>query len=254
MIWSHAILASVIEGIAQWFPVSYFGHAIAIQNIFKLSIPSFVLFLEFASALAAIVLLWEDIVRIFSFKDENSKKYLLMILISLVPLVLAALFLRNRLPEILFGDYIVMGGFFAASGIFIFLTKFAKERKDEPGWITSIIIGLVQALWIFPGFSRVGLTISTGMFSGVKKEESLRFSLIISIPALIFLAIVNAGVITTGNASILMLIVTSIIAFGVSLGVIMLLLKIVREDKFHWFGLYDFAVGAALIIYGLMLK
>jgi len=246
-----AIITALVQGFSQWMPISSKGHLLALQDIFYLRTVPFLSFLILAGVLVAIILLWKDIYHLFDLRKKHNQKYFLTLIISFLPVLAIVLFVRNLIPNGIFGNLTYVGIGFVFSGIVVFSTKFVKGKKEVPGWGDSMIIGLAQVLSLFPGVSRTGMTISAGMLNGMDKEEAFKFSLLLSIPTLILITLFPAGTLAVGGASAILIAGMCIITAAASVGGIFLLLKLIRSNKFWLLGIYDFAIGAALLLHSL---
>lgn len=240
----QALILSIVQGITEWFPVSSSGHLALIQNFFGFQNLPFDVFLHLAGVFAVVVLLWRDITRLF--KKENWK-YLFYILIALIPAGLVGLFLRKTI-ENFFSNSLYIGIFFLLSGVFIYCTKFSYEKKKKISFFDSIFIGIFQAFAILPGISRSGATISSGLYRGINRENSVKFSFLLSIPIILGAGILEFGNMVSSEIDYFLLIISFVVTFLVSLITIKALFKIIKSDKFYLFGIYNIVLGLAVII------
>jgi undecaprenyl-diphosphatase len=243
-----AILLSIIQGISEWLPISSSGHLALFQNLFGEVDLTYDIFLHFASIFAVLVIFSKDILNLFNFKKKENLKYLGFLIIATIPAVIVALVFRN-LIEASFSNIIFLGIFFMISGLIIFLTKFVRIKKDKITWRDSIFIGIFQALAIFPGVSRSGLTISSGMYKGIKKEQVIKFSFFLAVIIIIGASILELPNLDLNQISYTVLIVSFILTFLVSIVTIKFLLKIIRTNKFWIFGIYNLLLGLFILIW-----
>jgi len=272
----EAIVLSVIQGITEWFPVSSSGHLALMQSLFGFQNLAYDVFLHFASLLAVIIIFWKDIVGLFKVRYREDIDYLFFILIALIPAGLVGIFF-NDFIEGLFSSQIYLGMFFILSGVVIYSTKFVvagvvlggdivgdgvvrgevQDIREEVGdkrigFLDSVVIGLFQALAIFPGISRSGMTISSSLFRGLSKKAAVKFSFLMAIPLILGASILEFESLVMSEIDIGILLISFIITFLVSLIVIKLLLRIIESDKFWWFGVYDVLLGVGVLIFGLI--
>jgi len=243
----QAVILSLLQGIAEWLPISSSGHLALVQNIFHFENLSFDVFLHFASILAVIIIFWKDILNLFYPWEKNKLKYLAIILIGIIPAGIVG-FLFKKQIEIALSSYLYLGIFFIISGIIVYLTKFSSQRKEKISYFDSVFIGVFQAIAVLPGISRSGATISSGMFRGIKKEEAIKFSFLMAIPIIIGAGILEFKDLVFSQINYSILIVSFIITFIVSLFGIKILLKIVNKEKFYLFGIYNFLLGVLVLI------
>ncbi len=243
----QVIILSVIQGIAEWLPISSSGHLALVQSIFGYENLSFDVFLHLASILAVIILLWKDIVKLIYPWSKNNFRYLFILLIAIIPAGLVGIFFRNYIEGV-FANPQYVGILFIISGIIVYSTKFSKIKDKNIGFFDSIIIGIFQALAVFPGISRSGATISSGMFRGIKRNEAVKFSFIMAIPLVLGAGLFEAKDMVLSNIDPMLLIISFIITFVISLVSIKLLLKIINKEKFYLFGIYNISLGILVIM------
>jgi undecaprenyl-diphosphatase len=115
------------------------------------------------------------------------------------------------------------------------------------GWIDSILIGIAQGMAIIPGISRSGATISTGLFCGLDRGLSAKFSFLLSVPAILGATLLELKKIDFTQEFWTILIGT-IVAFGVGLLSLTFLIKINKIGKISNFSYYCWIIGIAIII------
>ena len=176
----QALVYSLVQGIAEWLPVSSSAHIAILQNIFGLQSFPFLIFLQFASILAAIVVFWKDIIKLFNFKEKENLRYWGFLIVALIPIAIVGYFFRDQIA-LLFLNLFYIGIFLMISGMVVYSTKFAHHREGKKlNLADSIIIGIAQgAAALFRGITRSGSTISAGMHLGLKREEAVKFSFLI---------------------------------------------------------------------------
>lgn len=243
----EAVILSVIQGVTEWFPISSSGHLAIFHTMFGFQNLEFDVFLHFASILAVVVVFWKDIVKLF---ESRNWRYISLIIIAVIPAFLFGVLLREYIVKS-FYSLLFIGLFFIFSGVIIFSTKYARELKPRVGVLESLFIGLMQVFALFPGISRSGMTISSGLFAGLKKQEAIKFSFLLAIPVIIGASLAEATQILSSDINYLILIVSFIITFLVSLVTIKLLLRIIHSDNFYLFGVYDVVVGALVLVWSL---
>jgi len=258
----QAIILSIVQGIAEWLPISSSGHLAILQYFFNFSDLSFDVFLHFASILAVIFVFRKDILDLLNFKEKQNIKYLLLIVIAMIPAALVGYFLRGMISSV-FSKILFVGIFFIINGILIFSTRFIKERKKSrktnkkekrknPSLFNSLIIGFVQVFSLLPGISRSGLTISAGLFTGLKKEDAIKFSFLLAIPVVLGATVFEAKNISLIDINPEVLIISFIITFLASLLSIFLVKKTIKTNKFYLFGIYTFILGLVVLIFSLI--
>ena len=244
----QAIILSIIQGITEWFPVSSSGHLVLMQHFFGFQNLAFDVFLHFASILAVLIIFWKDIIEILK---QKNWKYIGLIILAIIPVFLFGVLLRDYIVAS-FNSFLFLGLFFIFSGIVIFSTKFSRVKKSNIGIVDSLFVGMMQVFALFPGISRSGMTISAGLFAGLKKQEVVKFSFLLAIPVILGASLAEAPQIFSQEISYWILLASFIVTFLVSLATIKVLLKIIKSDNFWMFGVYDVLVGAGVLIFNFI--
>jgi hypothetical protein len=137
-----------------------------------------------------------------------------------------------------------------ATGALLWATRYAKVRPGLIGWRQALVVGALQGAAIVPGISRSGATIGAATLLGVERETAVRYSFLLSIPAIAGAALfqadgaaladaaANAGAYAAGVVA----------AMVVGYGALFLLVLLVRRSLFHSFALYCWALGAAVLV------
>jgi len=251
------LILAVIQGISEWFPISSSGHLVLFSRL--LGFENSVVFdvaLHFGTLMAVFVYFGKDIVDILeawfkgNWKSENARLGYLIIIASIPTAVIGYLF--KEYFESAFASLGIVAIGFAITGVFLIIASldFKRNEKQKMSYLDSFLVGIAQAVAIFPGISRSGATISTGLLRKVKVREAMRFSFLISIPA-----IFGASLLEIGSEKISpSYIWPTLISFVFGLASIHLLLKIVVNSKknLRWFALYVMLLAIGIGIYLLV--
>jgi undecaprenyl-diphosphatase len=130
------------------------------------------------------------------------------------------------------------------------LTRWTRKEGRKimkMGWLDSVLIGISQGMAIIPGISRSGATISTGLFCGLDRDLSARFSFLLSIPAILGATVLEFKRIGSVQELGITLIGT-LVAFGMGILSLTFLIKINRIGKLSNFSYYCWIIGLAIII------
>lgn len=243
----QALILSIIQGITEWFPISSSGHLALFQELFQFQNLAYDVFLHLASVLAVIVVFRKEILRLLKF-DKKSFSYILKIFIALIPAIIFAVLFRDYIANS-FHNLTYIGIFFIFSGVVIYLTKFSNSKKEKISFFDSLFIGLMQIFALFPGISRSGMTISSGLFRGLSKKNAIGFSFLLSIPLILAASVAEAGQVFESDISYFILIFSFIVTFLVSLITIKILIRIIKSDKFYYFGIYNIILGILVLVW-----
>ncbi len=274
----QALLYGIVEGITEWLPVSSTGHLIILNQWFKIDDTLgkefwsfFEVIIQLGAILAVIVTFFKILWPFGKNKTKEEKttiwKLLLNIIIACIPAgLLGVIFEVTHLSDKMDNNcYIVAATLIIYGILFIVLEKINKNKVFKIDnvynftWKTALIIGCAQILALIPGTSRSGVTILSAMLIGVNREESAKFSFLLSIPIMLGASLVKAysfaksGTVLTGEM-VGFLIVGCLTAFVVSIITIKWLLKFINNHDFKSFGIYRIILGIILIILALTLK
>jgi len=267
----YAILLGITQGLTEFLPISSSGHLVLMESLLPAFSRRGILFeilLHTGTLIAVVLYFRRDITRIlYSFWRKSSgqrgesaqfRRLGWLILLAMVPTAIVALILHSYVEKS-FSSPLIAGLFLLITAVILFATKFFKGKGRSIGTIgikDSLIIGLMQGLAIFPGLSRSGATISAGIFAGVDKEASARFSFLLSIPAIAGALLFDLKELTyLARADILLLgyyAVGAAVAGLVGYLSIGLLLRIVKRFRLYLFSYYCLAVGMTTIILHLL--
>ena len=214
--------------------------------------------LHLGTLLAVVVYFWKDILEILhgirttlggKGKDQQGATFFLWIILATVPTGLIGFIFKDWF-ETLFSKPKLVGVMLFVTGLVLWLTRFTKKEGrpiGKMGWIDSILIGMAQGMAIIPGISRSGATISTGLFCGLDRELSGKFSFLLSIPAIFGATLLEFRKI--GSVQELgTILIGTIVAFGVGILSLTFLLKINKIGKISYFSYYCWIIGFTIII------
>lgn len=268
-----AIILGLIQGLAEFLPISSSGHLALFKNVLGLEqVPLvFDVILHMATLLAVVLVFWKRIVgmlkaiwlfvskgraglQIGDGHDQDTQENL-----AVIPPLLAATVITAVLGYAIqkyFSDenikFVAVRMLITAA--ILSLTFFAKPGTKKLGAIgigRSALIGIAQGIGVFSGISRSGITISAGIFSGLDREAAGEFSFLLSIPA-----ILGALVLTLKDAGSLMTEVSAghlalafITAFLSGYLALKFFMKMVKNGKLYWFAPYLLLAGAAGLLF-----
>ena len=238
----QAIILGVIQGITEWLPISSSGHLVIAQKLFNLEPSiSLILVLHIASLIVIFLVFYRDIYKLIKF-DSFHRKLSLFIIIGTIPIALIGYFFSDLITNAFTNTKIVGYGFLITFSL-LYFSKFEKSRNLNI--FHSILIGISQALALLPGVSRSGSTISTGMILGVNRQQAVKFSFLLAIPALLGAFIHQYSTISF-SLELLVGFLVSILVGYISLK---FLLKIINSNKLHYFSYYCLILGLLLLFY-----
>ncbi|MDF1539106.1 MAG: undecaprenyl-diphosphate phosphatase [Candidatus Thorarchaeota archaeon] len=237
------IIVALIQGLVEWLPISSEGQAILFVYNFSAippeSLIGFVVWLHLGTALAVIVRYPRTILDVLMIKDRKLFRQLLIATvctaITAIPLYII---IKNSI--ILFNGEIInilVGVLLLVTAFVLYLpTRTSEERIEytEPTDRIAAATGFIQGFSVFPGLSRSGVTVSALLMQKVDKETALRFSFLMSVPAvlgILAIELLNGDTIMTA-INPLDLLVIEIIVFIVGLASMEFLLRVARKVEF----------------------
>jgi undecaprenyl-diphosphatase len=243
-----ALLLALIQGLTEFLPVSSSAHLSLLQTLsgyFKEPPILFDVWLHLATVAAVLVYYHK---RLLGYLRPDR---LFPFLTATVITGVIGLLLKHQV-EHAFGSVPWVCAFLCCTGIYLFVTqRWARPGRTTPGFASSALVGLAQGIAVFPGLSRSGFTICTGLWMGFKPEEAAEFSFILSVPAVLGanglefwsnraqLASVDWGIFAAAFAA----------AFLVGLGAIHLMTRLVARNRLNPFAAY--CILAAAVAMGI---
>lgn len=272
-----ALVLGLVQGIAEFLPISSSGHLALIQNINKTVFgqgsftPSltFDIFLHIATLFSVFVVYKKDVQGLFNalietikdiftgkFKinpEDESKKLLHMLFVTtlfLFPIALVSDFVENA-----FSSLLIIGIMLFLTGVLTFLTdkvKIGDITQKDVNIKNAWVVGIFQMFAIMPGLSRSGSSIFGGVLSGMKRDFAVKYSFLASIPAILaatlfqIISISKEGM----DFNLLPYLVGGLAAFISGIFAIGIVKKLATKYKFKKFSYYCFFISiVTLIIY-----
>jgi undecaprenyl-diphosphatase len=244
----EAVILGIVQGLAEWLPISSSGHLVIIQQLFgiKASV-SFDVMLHLGTLIAVIYFLRKEIGRILKF-DEESKKTITYIIIGSLPVALLGLAFKSFF-ESLFSSLFTVGIALVINGFILYSTKFFKPGRKLSS-IDSLLIGTAQAVSIVPGISRSGITVSAAIARKIDKKTAYKFSFLLSILAILGASLVKFGEIDFAQEPIEVVLVGIAISALVGYFALKTVAKTVLTGDFHKFAYYCWLIGILVLLLG----
>ncbi len=253
----EAIVLGIVQGLTEFLPVSSSGHLVLLHNVFGMSEPQlfFDTMLHLGTLVAVVIVMWKSIVDIF--KNFFSKMTLFLI-VATIPAVLATLLFGDFFEGAFSGTYLGYG-FLLTACILTLSEKISSRvhRKREIGMGSTITMGVLQAVAIFPGVSRAGSTIAGGLVSGIDRRQAASFSFLMSIPAILGSVVLQgAKVISESaiNVELLPTIVGAVCAAISGYFAIRFMLALISKKRLYGFAIYVAVLGILVLLDQYLLK
>ena len=268
----QSLFLGLIQGIAEFLPISSSGHLSVFQNLLGMEAGEnqllFDVLLHLGTLVSVCVVYWNDIVKIVQEcvelvrsighpvpgekKRMNGVRLLLMIVFATLPLILV-LPVHDSVEKLYYSTAFIGIAFLATGGMLYCADRMPRgTRTGKSMRITdALLIGLCQALATMPGLSRSGTTITAGVATGLDRRFAVKFSFLISIPAVLGANLLSLGkaikagvdwsLLPTYLLGMIMAMVSGYFALN-------LLRYIANKGKFGWFAYYCWFAGAVTIL------
>lgn len=262
----EALVLGLLQGLTEYLPVSSSGHLTIGSTLFGMTGEeslSFTILVHVATVLSTLVILWKEIVwllkGLFQFRWNNETKYVVNILISMIPVGIVGLFFKDAVEEIFGSGLLIVGIMLLVTACLLAFAYYAKPRQKETiSKKDAFIIGLAQACAVMPGLSRSGSTIATGLILGNKKENLAQFSFLMVIPPILGEALLETLKLMSGAEVAASDIPTSSLVIGFFAAFISgcvackWMINIVKKGKLVYFAIYCAIVGAITVVCSLI--
>lgn len=274
MDWLDAFILGLVQGLAEYLPISSSGHLEIFREILGIEIAKddilqFDIMVHAATVCSTIVVLWPLFARLcksfFTFKMNDDFFYVCKILVSCIPIGIVGVFFKDYVEEF-FGDGLIVVGVcliitaallaFAHYSDRVAGKMVAASKGRDINWLDAFVIGCAQALAVLPGLSRSGTTIATGILLGDKRDKVASFSFLMVIIPILGEALLDtkemleapAG--SQGSVSWLVLLVGFATAFIVGCAACRWMLSLVKKGKLVWFSIYCVLMGIICLLWG----
>ena len=199
-----ALLMGLLQGLTEYLPVSSSGHLAIASHFFGIEGEAnltFTVAVHVATVFSTLVILWKDIVWIFKglfdFKGpgmNESQRYALNILVSMIPVGIVGVFFKDYVEMIFGSGLLIVGICLLLTALLLTFSYYARPRqKENISLRDAFIIGLSQACAVLPGLSRSGTTIATGLLLGNNKAKLAQFSFLMVMPPILGEAILDVA-------------------------------------------------------------
>ncbi|MEJ2696702.1 MAG: undecaprenyl-diphosphate phosphatase [Candidatus Sulfobium sp.] len=192
----------IVQGLTEFLPVSSTAHLVLFPWVFHwggaLDSLTFDIALHAGTLCALLFCLWRDWLEIITKKT----RFFVLIIIATVPAGIAGVLLNDFVEHTLRSPYVITASL-VAIGLVMLLSEKMYKHKDISGikLPDAVAIGIAQAIALIPGVSRSGITISAGLFRGLERESSARFSFLLSTPVIAGAVLLHSRKMIAANVS-----------------------------------------------------
>jgi undecaprenyl-diphosphatase len=265
----QAILIGIVQGLTEFLPVSSSAHLIVLPRALGwddelINSSTFVVMLHMGTLGALLVFFWRDVLKLTaafvallrerSFGDDPDRKLSLVLLLTIIPAALFGLVFEGQIEGFFYDAVMVIPFILVAGAAMLWLAERIGTRTrdlNESNFGDAAVIGLAQALALFPGISRSGITIAAGLARGLKREAAARFAFLMGIPIIAGAGIWKARNVVAGEAGevdIVVLAAGVIAAFISGWLAIGFMLRYLRNHSMGIFIAYRLVAAAVFLV------
>ena len=278
MTYFEATILGLVQGLAEFLPISSSGHLALLQSWFKIDESKVLLFtvlLHVGTLISVFIVYWKDIWELIvelvltirdlctgkglRMEERPVRKLGVMIIVATIPTAIIG-FAFGDFFDSLYTSVLPIGiGLIITGFLLVFAEKINTGNREikQMNCRNAIFIGVVQGIAICPGISRSGSTLFGSLVCNLDRKFAVKFVFLISIPSILGSAIletpaaIEAGVTASQLGSVIWGMAVAAIS---GLVAIKGMIKIVSDKKLSWFSYYVWALGLAVVIYSFFVK
>ena len=262
-----AVILGIVQGLTEFLPVSSSGHLVLLQKLMGIDEPAlfFDTMLHLGTLTAVFIVLRRDI---WALLKRPFQRLTGLVILATLPTIAIALAIKDFVEQAFHtGDYIGYG-FLVTSALLLAAEALAarpgaRRQEKDMTWVDAVLIGTLQGAAIMPAVSRSGSTIAGALSRRLDRDFAARFSFLMSIPAILGAAVLQAkdfigdqdalastiGASGSGTAGmgLLGVIAGTVAAAAVGVFAVTLMLKIIRTGTLRVFSLYTAVLGILIL-------
>lgn len=266
-----SMLLGVVQGLAEFLPISSSGHLVLFQNLLGFREPEllFDIGLHLGTLVAVCIFFRRDLGAMGAqtvtylgsalkreknwgdLRDYPNASLVLWVVVGTVPTGLIGMCFKTPL-ENLFGSVRVVGFMLLCTGGLVALTRYVPRTytcRIAVGLFAALAVGVAQGIAIIPGISRSGSTIVCGMLCKLERETAARFSFLLAIPATLGAMAVQIASEGLGHGALPSLVAGFIVSAAVGLFALKVLMRMVRKGRLYVFAPYCWALGLVILLF-----
>lgn len=249
----QSIILGIIQGLAEFLPISSSGHLILLERSMGLTegYMPFNIAVHLGTLVSVLFIYWKDV---WALIKNPFQKYVGLLIVATIPAIISAV-LFNDFVEIVAGAPYLLALCFLVTGVALLFSDTIRNFRKTSKSITvvdALIIGIAQAIAIAPGISRSGATITTSITRGIKREDAARFSFLMSIVAITGAAVLEVAK-SLKDPTVLSNISWSCTIAGFASAALVgfisvaFMIRVITKGKMRFFAYYVFAVAAFIL-------
>jgi undecaprenyl-diphosphatase len=253
----QAIVLGVVQGVAEFLPVSSTAHLRIVPALLGWQDPgaAFTAVIQLGTLVAVLAYFARDIVTIVRDTLTGKSQTGWMIVVGTIPVVVLGLLFKHHIESTLRSLYVIAAAMIGLALVLALAEWLESRRKalrtlDQVGWLDAIVVGCAQAVALIPGSSRSGCTITGALFMALNRETAARFSFLLSLPAVfaagVFELIKARHELLATQEHVHDLLAATLVSFVVGYASIAFLLGYLKKHTMWVFIIYRLLMGAAL--------
>ena len=249
------LLLGLIQGLAEFFPISSSGHIILFSSVLNTAKHNPLLLsviVHFATTLSTIIVYRNRISRIFfgitKYRNPKDISFLLKIITSSIPLIIIAALFIKKIDIIFYRNDMLVAIMLMITAFILIFSGRKRGEKEEISYYHAILIGIAQAIAIIPGISRSGATISMALLCKIKRRKAAEFSFLMVLMPIIGVTLIQIIILLSKDITITPIEINGLIiafftAFFSGWFACKYMIILVTQNNLKYFGYYCLIVG-----------
>lgn len=245
----NAVVLGIIQGLTEFLPISSTAHLVLLRSFLDWSMQDSLVFdvsLHAGTLLSLVVCFRYDILDMV----RRGRRLLYLILIGTIPAGICGFLFEDFVERSLREPYIIVFSLTIIGVVMLIAERFQKTRLIEELTIKdALIVGFSQAIALVPGVSRSGITISTALLLGLRRQDSARFAFLLSMPVILGAVILEGRRIIGAGVEVNEFLVGFIASFISGFFAIKFLLSYLKKHPINVFAYYRFGLAALIAVW-----
>lgn len=275
MTYLESVILGLVQGLAEFLPISSSGHLALLQQFFGIEedkVLVFAVLLHVGTLISVFIVYWRDIWELIielgltirdlctgrglRLKERPVRKLGVMIIVGTIPTGIMGICFNDFFNS-LYNSVIPIGVGLIITGFMLVIAErigHANRGIEQMNYRNALFIGFVQGIAITPGISRSGSTLFGSLLCNLDRRFAVKFVFLLSIPSILGSAVMEAPEAFASGVDMAQLgpiLVGMAVAAASGLVAIKTMIKIVSNKKLSYFSYYVWVLGAAVVLYGI---
>ncbi len=256
----ESVILGIIQGLTEFLPVSSSGHLVIFQELLGVRQPgiTFEVMVHFGTVLSVFWVFGPDVIRILLrfAREKKERHFAWLLVLGTMPTGVIGYLCKDFFTA-LFQSALLVGFMLAVTGCILYtLHRISPGQKGETGitYSDAILVGLAQGFAIIPGISRSGATITAALWRGLDRETAVRYSFLLSIPAILGATMVELWEMRVAGGSVPdgSVLAGTLAAFIAGVAAIKVFVHFLKTGRFQYFAYYTWFAGAVTVVMHLL--